>query len=152
YDDGDDPASGLLWMARALEQAPDADDGLQHAIRANLAACRRRNVGLKSVLDSFGPAIHMLFSPDGKMVLTVSQDGTARLGRAPEGAPVGPPLNPPGPALAAVDAVAFSPDGKTALTGSADGTARLWDAADGAPVGPPLEHQGWVGAVAFSPD
>ena len=32
------------------------------------------------------------------------------------------------------------------------GEARLWDAATGKPIGDPLKHNGWVNAVAFSPD
>ena len=88
------------------------------------------------------------FSPDGKTVLTGSDDGTARLWSAADGTPIGQPLKHQG----AVVAVAFSPDGKTILTGGADGTARLWSAADGTPIGRPLKHQGAVKAVAFSPD
>ncbi len=67
----------------------------------------------------------MAFSPDGKTVITGSEDGTARLWDASTGRPLGPPLTHQG----AVRAVAFSPDGKTVITGSRDGTARLWDVA-----------------------
>ena len=80
----------------------------------------------------------MAFSPDGKTVLTGSEDKTARLWDAATGQPLGPPLTHQGPVMA----VAFSPDGKTVLTGSDDKTARLWDAATGQPLGPPLTHQG----------
>ena len=65
----------------------------------------------------------MAFSPDGKSVLTGSQDATARLWDAATGQPLGPTLTHEG----MVWAVAFSPDGKTVLTGSDDKTARLWD-------------------------
>jgi tetratricopeptide (TPR) repeat protein len=88
------------------------------------------------------------FSPDGKTVLTGSEDRTARLWDATTGRPLGPPMTH----LGQVDSVAFSPDGKTVLTGSGDKTARLWDAATGRPLGPPLDHQGAVMSVAFSPD
>jgi tetratricopeptide (TPR) repeat protein len=88
------------------------------------------------------------FSPDGKTVLTGSQDRTARLWNTGTGKPTGPPLLHP----AAVDAVTFSPDGKTILTGSLDKMVRLWDAATGQPIGKPLEHAGMVNSVAFSPD
>jgi WD40 repeat protein len=88
------------------------------------------------------------FSPDGRAVLTGSQDGAARLWDAATGRTLGPPLEHQGP----VEAVAFSPDGRAVLTGSQDKTARLWDAATGRPLGPPLTHQGPVHVVAFSPD
>jgi tetratricopeptide (TPR) repeat protein len=88
------------------------------------------------------------FSPDGKAVLTGSDDGTARLWDASTGLPLLSPMAHQD----RVSAVAFSPDGKAVLTGSDDRTARLWDVATGRSLGPPLAHQGRVLAVAFSPD
>jgi WD40 repeat protein/tetratricopeptide (TPR) repeat protein len=87
-------------------------------------------------------------SPDGRTVLTCSEDQTARLWDAPTGRPIGQPL----PHRGRVYAAAFSPDGKTFLTGGEDKTARLWDTATGRPAGPHYEHQEIVRAVAFSPD
>ena len=54
------------------------------------------------------------FSPDAKMVLTGSENNTARLWRVDTGEPLTPPLEHE----SWVAAVAFSPDGKTVLTGS----------------------------------
>jgi tetratricopeptide (TPR) repeat protein len=88
------------------------------------------------------------FSPDGKTVLTSSDDKTARLWDAASGQPCGEPLRHEG----SVRAVAFSPDGKTVLTGSDDKTARRWDVVSGQPRGEPLRHESSVYAVAFSPD
>jgi hypothetical protein len=69
------------------------------------------------------------FSPDGKSVMTGSDDNTARLWDAATGQPLGPTLSHRGP----VRAVAFSPDGKSVMTGSDDKTARLWDVAAALP-------------------
>jgi WD40 repeat protein len=69
------------------------------------------------------------FSPDGKTVLTGSEDDAARLWDTATGRPVGPPLIHQG----AVWAVAFSPSGTTVMTGSSDQTARLWDVATALP-------------------
>ncbi len=89
-----------------------------------------------------------VFSPDGRRVVTVSQDGAARLWDAASGAPVGTPIRHE----VAVDSAAFSPDGRLVVTASGDSTARLWDAASGAPLGTPMRHEAGVTSAAFSPD
>jgi WD40 repeat protein len=57
------------------------------------------------------------------MVLTGSDDGTARLTDTATAAQIGPVLLHPD----RVFAVAFSPDGRFALTGCGDNYARLWE-------------------------
>jgi WD40 repeat protein/transcriptional regulator with XRE-family HTH domain len=88
------------------------------------------------------------FSPDGKYVLTGSQDGTARLWNTENGREV----RQFGAQAGGVAAVAFSPNGKLLLTGGNDGTARLWDAASGAQVRSFRADTKGLTAVAFSPD
>src|SRR5258708_33512735 len=63
-------------------------------------------------------------SPDGKRVVTVSADKTARLWDADTGEQIGLPL------IGHTDIVssaAFSSDGRRIVTASWDNTARLWD-------------------------
>jgi len=91
-----------------------------------------------------------VYSPDGRRVLTASDDGTARLWDSETGKPAGEPL------IGHTDGVfsaSFSPDGRRIVTASADSTVRLWDSATSRPIGEPLGgHEGPVNSVAFSPD
>jgi WD40 repeat protein len=65
--------------------------------------------------------------PDGKQVLTGSDDQTARLWDAATGKELRAFLGH----CEAVKCVRFSPDGRKALTGSYDSTVRNWDCASG---------------------
>jgi WD40 repeat protein/tRNA A-37 threonylcarbamoyl transferase component Bud32 len=87
------------------------------------------------------------FSPDGRRVLTASEDRTARLWDAASGQAVGIPLRHGQTVVRA----AFSPDGRRVATASDDGTVRVWDV-EGKPLSPPLVHQYPPQAVAFAPD
>ncbi len=78
----------------------------------------------------------VVFSPDGKTVVTGCADRTARLWDTATGERVGRSLEH----QRRSQAVAFSPDGRSILTGCADGMARLWDGMFGQPVGRVLEH------------
>ena len=66
------------------------------------------------------------FSPDGKRIVTASDDKTARVWDAASGKPIGEPLKGHEDL---VWSAAFSPDGKRIVTASQDETARIWDAA-----------------------
>jgi WD40 repeat protein len=88
------------------------------------------------------------FSPDGQLVVTASEDKTARLWNAANGKPLGEPMKHEG----IVSSAQFSPDGQLVVTASLDKTARLWNAASGKPLGDPMKHEGIVSSAQFSPD
>ena len=89
------------------------------------------------------------FSPDGRTVLTGSDDHTARLWDAATGAPIGRPMRheqvrrrrgvqPRRP---------HRPDRRAGTRRRGSGTPR-----PASPIGRPLAHEDWVSSVAFSPD
>src|SRR5262249_33250922 len=128
---------------------------LQRSIRVNLAGWRPRLHSLRACLETPVSVRLMALSPDGRVILTASGDGTVQRWE-PTGRPLGTPL----PRQGEVHALAFSPDGKTFAVarteypsqGAPRHTAQLYRTATGAPVSAPLRHQRPVHALAFSPD
>jgi WD40 repeat protein/serine/threonine protein kinase len=88
------------------------------------------------------------FSPDGRLILTASADGTARLWDAASGEPAGEAMRHSGE----VHQATFSNDGALVATASDDGTARVWDGRTGTAVSGPLRHEGHVVQAALSSD
>jgi WD40 repeat protein len=96
-----------------------------------------------------GKARELAYSPDGKTLLTVTEQ--VRLWDVATRKPIGGPIGKPIPFFHSWGRQAFSPDSKTVL--AADGKiVRLWDTRTGKAVGKPFAHQKQVNAVAFSPD
>ena len=90
----------------------------------------------------------VVFSPDGKLLVSCSVDKTVkvwdavsrRLIRTLEGH------------TDSVTSVAFSPDGKTIASGGSDQTIKLWDAGDGRLIHSLRDQDYEIRAIAFSPD
>jgi WD40 repeat protein len=88
------------------------------------------------------------FSPGGDLLVTASEDGTARIWDALSGEER---LVISGH-TSGVNSAAFSPDGRIVATAGSDRAVRLWDAATGRPLASFTLHSDRVLGVAFSPD
>jgi WD40 repeat protein len=158
--EGGDVATGMLWLARSLEIAPEDAPDLQRLIRLNLAAGRYHLPALRAVIPmGSGPFSKVCRSKDGKLLaacrFTENADPLAapvpdqvNLWDVNANKPLGKPLRHPHYVLD----FELSPDGKTVVTGCADKLARIWDVATSKERGRPLAHKGPVDDVYFSPD
>jgi eukaryotic-like serine/threonine-protein kinase len=99
-----------------------------------------------SILEHQGPLSCARFDPQGRTILTASQDGTAKIWSA-DGKHLAT-LKHQGP----VNHAAFDSSGRLVVTASDDHTARVWETAHGTAVTPFLQHDSRVVGAALSPD
>ncbi|MBX3396054.1 MAG: protein kinase [Phycisphaerae bacterium] len=139
---------GAAQLTMSVHSWPEA--------RARLDSCPPNMRGWEwRYLRSKAEVIHLTLpgcsptvSPDGKLVLTRSEDKTAKLWDADTGQQHGETMRHE----RSVNSAVFSPDGKLVLTASSDDTAKLWDADTGQQHGETMRHEDWVSGAVFSPD
>lgn len=90
----------------------------------------------------------VVFSPDGKLLASCSDDQTVRLWDVR----TGKSLKVFQGHAHWVEGVAFSPNGTTLASCSVDKTVRIWDIASGELIRVLKGHKGWVCCISFSPD
>jgi WD40 repeat protein len=96
-----------------------------------------------------GTALHQaIFTRDGRRVISVGDEGAARLWAFVSPEAVRTLAGHGGPVYGA----AVSPDGRLIVSASGDQTLRIWDAATGAQLKQMTGHQGPVYSAAFSAD
>jgi WD40 repeat protein len=110
----------------------------------------------RKMMESRSPWVNTFtFSPDGKYIVSGSDDGAITLWNAMTGNAEKPLAGH----SRSIRAVAFSPDGRSIISGSGDGIIKLWDVITGdvqRTVVFPLQGQGKysseVSPIALSPD
>ncbi|MEW6230988.1 MAG: WD40 repeat domain-containing protein [Chloroflexota bacterium] len=108
-----------------------------------------RPSGCLGMLSGHGGLVRSVtFSPDGKTLVSGSDDRAVKLWEVASGREVRALSGHTSP----VSSVAFSPDGKTLASGSDDKTVKLWEVASGREVRALSGHTSPVSSVAFSPD
>ncbi len=99
-------------------------------------------------LGAFRRITIVAITPDGKNVLSASNDNTVRVWDVNTGIC----LRSLGGHAGGVTAVAIAPDGKHVLSASNESTVRVWDAGTGICLRSLSGHTGGVTAVAMTPD
>ena len=94
-----------------------------------------------------GPVTSVAFSPDGKRIVSGSQDTTMKVWDADTGTEIAHPQG----AHRLVTSVAFSPDGKRIVSGSQDNTVKVWDADKGPELLTLKGHTSWSPAWRSAP-
>ncbi|KAJ7210182.1 WD40-repeat-containing domain protein [Mycena pura] len=122
----------------------------QYVLRHNTPLDKRWTPLQKTLTGHTMTVQSIAFSPNGRQMISGSDDETIRIWDTVTGAQVGEPLKGHN---SWVRAVAFSPDGRNIASGANDQTIRIWDSESGVGVGKPLTgHSDTVCSVAFSPD
>ena len=137
-------------MLLALQALPDTRSGVErplvHEAEAALFAAYQ-DLKERIVLGHKGLLWGASFAPDGRRIVTASEDKTARVWDAENGDQLAILRGH----TEAVRVASFSPDGRQVITASTDKTARLWNAETGQQSAV-LEHDGVVRSAAFSSD
>ena len=130
----------------------------QHQLAtAHLSHCSQPSSPFPPKLPSFSTMVQIghsdwvqsaAFSPDGKFIISASDDHTLKLWETSTGKIIHTLAGHEG----YVNSAAFSVDGKHVCSASSDQTIKVWEAATGKMVRTLAGHEGYVFSAAFSGD
>jgi len=133
---------GKYVVSEGCDQLLDKNNCVSYSARVWEAATGREISRMKH--DDWIRSVD--FSPDGKYIVSGSDDKTVRVWEAATGKEIARMTHDD-----IVGSVAFSPNGIYVVSGSRDNTARVWDAFTGTEVAR-MTHDAEVVSVAFSPN
>ena len=108
---------------------------------------------LKTLTGHSKPIYDIVFSPDGRRLVSGGDDDTIRVWDTETGELRFPPIPHSGHVTASTSsALAYSPDGSIFASGSSDAGVYLWDSQTGKVIHTFVGHVFSVSDVAFSPD
>ncbi len=139
-----------VWDASSGRNLARLQDGIElldlvKDVQTNIVMELRNPAGSKAVPAMAGIRT-VAFSPDGRIVVTASSNGTAGVWDVDSGKELLQLKHDD-----VVTQAEFSPDGRRIVTASKDHTARVWDSASGRELAR-LGHDAAVAQAAFSPD
>ena len=148
-----------LTAVAQIELGNNVETGVLIAIAANEAAetAESRKILEQGLAQSVKPkrlsghtsaVTSARWSPDGKQILTASDDKTARIWDAS----TGKEITKLSGHLSSVTSAVWSPNGKQVLTASGDNTARIWDASTGQKITTLSRHTIYAYRVVLSLD
>lgn len=142
----DNPTEALLWLHRAQAK------GSTHPSLRVLLRQTVRKLGLDPVqmalIGHEGEVQSAEYSPNGRRIVTVSEDHTVRVWEANTGRVLTALQMKPYKVWNAT----FSSDSRHIVTTSGDGVARVWEAETGRLVANLQDHKNMARTAAFSPD